>query len=441
MKQTLRKESDLRPSGLEWIEEIPIKWKTRPLKYIMRPSDERLKDHPDFDTALSVSGYRGVELRNVTTNDGQVISEDPGNYRVVRKGQMVVNTMWLNFSGLGVSKHDGFVSPAYQNYFLGDSITASFAHYLLRDKSYVQKYTSLLYGVRPNSLQVKRHDFERLAVLLPPKSDQQKIADFLDEKTAVLDQIVEKRKRQIELLKEKRAALITQAVTKGLDPDAEMIDSGVEWIGEIPGGWKTIKLKDGILNHFGGTWGDDDATDITGAICVRVADFDYDNLRLKEDGFTYRSISKAQLRSKQLLPNDLLMEKSGGGERTPVGRVVLNNLHTTAVNSNFIETVRTAPVLDPKYAVYLNSVMYNKKVTLKSIKQTTGIQNLDIKSYLQEHIPLPSIDEQSTISNYLDSKSQDISELIMKIEQDILLMQEYRTSLISHAVTGKILIT
>ncbi len=430
----------MKNSGVEWIVHIPNDWIFKPLKFVMWASDERVKDHPDFELALSVSGYRGVEPRNVTTNDGQLVSEDNSNYRIVHKGQLVVNTMWLNFKGLGVSALDGYVSPAYQSYYLSNKIESRFAHYLLRSYEYVQKYTSLLYGVRPNSLQVKRHDFERLGVLLPSADQQKRIADFLDEKTAVIDEVEKKKKKQIELLKEKRAALITQAVTKGLDPNVKMKDSGVEWIGEMPEGWDVQRQKDFISTHFGGTWGDGEATEETGTLCVRVADFVYTNLRLKPEGYTFRDVARNHLSSKKLQLGDLLLEKSGGGEKTPVGRIVQFDLNNTAVNSNFIETIRLNDSVDSKYFTYLNRAMYVKGVNKKFIKQTTGIQNLDVKSYFTESIPVPSTSIQKNIAYFLDKKTLEIDRAIKKIQKSIRLIQEYRSSLISHAVTGKIVV-
>jgi len=425
-------------TGLEWIDKIPSGWSLKPLKYFFYIQDTRLKHDPSVDTLLSVSGYDGIVPKNLDGYEGQMPSEDVSEYRIVRKNNLVVNTMWLNYAGLGVSDYEGYVSPAYRAYEIGTEIYPRYAHYLLRSQLYVQKYSSLLYGVRPNSLQVKPYDFDRIEVLIPTTDEQKAISNFLDTKLTLIDSSVAKKKRLIELLQEKRQALITKAVTKGLDPDAKMKDSGVEWIGMVPEKWNIRRLKNLFCSHASGTWGEEENGNEDDVICIRVADFDYDQLRISVGDKTLRNITKSDLYKKRLRKGDLLLEKSGGGEKTIVGRAVLFEFDYLAVCANFIEFHRFNNLINSKYGMYLFAALYHSGVIYKNIKQTTGIQNLDLTGLYSQLVVYPGVEEQNEIVDYLDTKTSELDKIRNLLQKQINRLQEFKSSLIYNAVTGKI---
>lgn len=209
----LDSKTKMKDSGVEWIGEIPEGWGLKKLKHVFKIQDTRLKEDRSVGTLLSVSGYKGVIPKNLEGNEGQMPSEDVSEYRIVRMGQLVVNTMWLNYTGLGVSKYEGYVSPAYRAYEISEDIEPAYAHHLLRSSIYVQKYSSLLYGVRPNSLQVKPYDFDSIEVLMPPKIVQKAIAEKLDIVNDRVDSAIAKTELQIKKLQEYKSALIYNAVT------------------------------------------------------------------------------------------------------------------------------------------------------------------------------------------------------------------------------------
>ena len=140
----------------------------------------------------------------------------------------------MYYAGLGISKFNGYVSPAYRSYVVLRDMQSQYVHYLLRSDTYVKAYTSFLTGVRPNSLQISRDNLMNLPILIPSLVEQRSIAFFLDRETGKIDALVAEQERLIALLKEKRQAVISQAVTKGLDPNVPMKDSGVEWLGKVP---------------------------------------------------------------------------------------------------------------------------------------------------------------------------------------------------------------
>ena len=229
-------------SDVSWLGIIPADWKIKKFRYVFEESPEKISDQVVGDM-LSVSGYRGIEVKQYQDEGRRRTDEELFGYRVVRPGQLVVNTMWLNYAGLGVSEHEGHVSPAYRSYWIDPLMDKRFIHHLMRSGTYVQGYTQLLTGIRPNSLQMGRDDLMGFPVLLPAKSEQTQIARFLDHETARIDALIEEQQRLIELLKEKRQAVISHAVMKGLDPTVPMKDSGVEWLGEVPAHWGVKALR------------------------------------------------------------------------------------------------------------------------------------------------------------------------------------------------------
>ena len=229
-------------SGVEWLGEVPEHWEVKKFRYLFRESPEKI-DSEVVGPMLSVSGYRGIEVKEYDDENRRRLSEELVGYRIVRVGQLVVNSMWLNYAGLGVSAHEGHVSPAYRCYWITKSLAGRFTHHLLRSGIYVQGYTRLLTGIRPNSLQISRDDLMEFPVLVPSPAEQTLIAAFLDLETAKIDGLIREQQRLIELLKEKRQVVISNAVTKGLNPRAPMKPSGIEWLGDVPEHWCVTKMK------------------------------------------------------------------------------------------------------------------------------------------------------------------------------------------------------
>ncbi|MBP7795882.1 MAG: restriction endonuclease subunit S [Elusimicrobiales bacterium] len=213
-------------------------------------------------------------------------------------------------------------------------------------------------------------------------------------------------------------------------------DSGIEWIGKIPKEWDYRRVKSFIDYNVNGVWGDEPTEDTNNIVCVRVADFDMASLGINKGDFTYRNIPESQQRTRLLSKNDILIEKSGGGEKQPVGRSVSVDIDEKAVCSNFIgRIILKNNEAFPRYVEYLFVTLYINGLNQKAIKQTTGIQNLDTDIYFNEFIYLPSLNEQRAIATYLDRKTSQIDDLIAKKERLIELLKEERTAIINQAVT------
>jgi len=212
-------------------------------------------------------------------------------------------------------------------------------------------------------------------------------------------------------------------------------DSGVDWIGEVPAHWLVQRLKHSLVDIRNGVWGDEARGDSDDIICVRVADFDRVDLRVRLENSTIRSVPERERSSRALSRGDLLIEKSGGGETQPVGCVVLYDAAEPAVCSNFVARVRLKPDCVPSFWCYVHSAAFGARVNTKSIKQTSGIQNLDSGAYFDELATFPPRDEQRAIAAFLDRETAKIDALVAEQRLLIDLLQEKRQAVISHAVT------
>ena len=213
-------------------------------------------------------------------------------------------------------------------------------------------------------------------------------------------------------------------------------DSGVDWIGEVPEGWEVNRLKNSIKSCKNGIWGKEPEGNHNDIPCIRVADFDRNNLVVDINDITYRNYSENKQREYLLNVGDLLIEKSGGGEKQLVGFVVSYNHQLPAVYSNFIARMELKKNLAYQgYFKYVHAAMYSVRLNLRSIKQTTGIQNLDTGYYFEEIVPYPLLTEQKNIADFLNQKTAEIDSLIADKKKMVQLLQEMRQAIISEAIT------
>ena len=199
-----------------------------------------------------------------------------------------------------------------------------------------------------------------------------------------------------------------------------------------PAHWQIRRFKDIITSSRSGIWGDEEKGDTNDIVCYRVADFDYSNLCLKFDNITYRNVLPEQANEKLLAEGDLLLEKSGGGEKMPVGRVVLVNSPQRAVCSNFIQALSVNKKQSARFVLYLFHSIYSNRINTLFFNQTTGIQNLKTAHYLAQEIFLPPYSEQEAIATYLDKECEKIGRKIELLERKADAYSRLRRSLINH---------
>ncbi|MGJ1528078.1 restriction endonuclease subunit S [Sphingobacterium spiritivorum] len=433
-------------AGLSWLKEIPENWEVISFKNILKERNE--KNDPIKSTErLSLSIDKGVTLYSEKTTNLDRFKDDFTQYKLAYKNDLVFNSMNMIVGAVGVSKYFGCVSPVYYTYYSQDNnpSASKFYEYLFKCKTIQGVLFSLGKGLiaidrgdgKYNTLRLKisREDLRSLKLPIPEQTEQTAIVRFLDYKTAKINRFIRKKKQLIKLLNEQKAAIINQAVTKGVNPDVKMKDSGIEWLGEIPEHWEKHKLKYLVTKPIAGAWGAEPQNNENDITCVRVADFN--EYEIKTDNLTNRNIDA---KTEQILkPGDLLLEKSGGGEKTPVGRVVLFNQSFKAVTSNFVS--KFSPKIDlvsSEYLLYIFKLINSVRWNFRSLKQTTGIQNIDTYQYMDNWVFIPKVEEQRIIANHIKSEFKILDETISTIRKEIDLVEEYKTALITEAVTGKI---
>lgn len=218
-----------------------------------------------------------------------------------------------------------------------------------------------------------------------------------------------------------------------------MKDSGIEWIGQIPDHWEIVRMKSCIQQRDSGAWGDESNGSDGDAICLRIADFDYSRFRFKDtpiEELTKRHYNQSTIDDLKLQKFDILIEKSGGGEKTPVGRTVVFDKEYLALYANFMDRLRCADFILPTFMQYVFVTFYKNEYTRNYIKQTTGIQNLDLTSMLsEEYVPLPPLSEQKAIADFLDKQCAEIDAVIEQTKATIEEYKALKQSVITEAVT------
>lgn len=213
--------------------------------------------------------------------------------------------------------------------------------------------------------------------------------------------------------------------------------SGIEWLGDIPEHWKVNRLKNITAKSIGGVWGEEPNEDGEDTIVIRVADFDRDKASIIDsEEFTYRAISEHHLLDRKLNKNDILLEKSGGGERQLVGKAVIFDKDFDAVCANFIQKVEIIDRFDKRFVLHILTAIYDGRINFPYVNQTTGIQNLDITAFFNHCVAYPeSKEEQTAIANYLDQKTSKLDRLISNKKTQIKKLKEIRQIEINTAVT------
>lgn len=436
-------------SGIPWLGEVPEHWIIMPIKFSLampitdgpHETPEILSDGIPFISAEAVKN----DKLDFNKKRGYISEED--NARFSRKYSPQKGDIYMVKSGAttgNVAKVEtdevfNIWSPLAVMRPNKNKISTDFLFYAIKS-DYFNTSVQLKWnmGTQQN---IGMGILSNIRVVIPPTDEQTAIAHYLDTKLGEIDALIEKQQTLLEKLAEQRTAVITQAVTKGLNPAAPMKNSGVEWLGDVPAHWGVKRLKNSIAFSKNGIWGDEEKFDENDMYCLRVADFNRTNFTISETNLTIRNINPKDYESRKLKKGDLLLEKSGGGDKQPVGFVVLNTVAKKSVCSNFIAQLKLAENMNAQFWVYFHQFLYALRINVRSIKQSTGIQNLDETLYFNELACYPPFQEQTTIADYLNKETVKIDRLCETVNQTIGRLKEYRTALITQAVTGKIKVT
>lgn len=414
-------------SGVEWIGEIPVGWSIKPFWTLFR----RVKrnDHAEKEL-LSVYRDYGVIPKSSRDDNFNKPSDDLTAYQLVEKNDLVINKMKAWQGSCAVSDFEGIVSPAYFVFLSKSNNFGKFLHYLFRCDLYTSYYYSISKGVRPNQWDLDPETHSRMAVILPPLPEQQAIASFLDRECGKIDTLIAEQERLIALLAEKRQAVISHAVTKGLNPNAPMKDSGIPWIGMVPEGWEVIRLSLLSDRISSGTTPDtDNESFYEGDICW-VTTGELKEAAIKNTTKKVTNLALETFSALQIYPPDTLLLAMYGAT---VGRIAW--LETYATTNQACCALVFSKKIKMKFAFY---TLLAAKKSLLLLSSGGGQPNINQEKVRSFRVPVPSSSEQSKIIEFLDFNVRDLDCLSAKIEEAITLLKERRAALISAAVTGKI---
>ena len=418
----MKRYSEYKESGMAWIGEIPEHWNLKRAKFIFRRLQRPVRENDEIITAFR-NGI--VTLRKNRRTLGFTNSLKEIGYQGLRKDDLVIHAMDGHAGAIGVSDSDGKSSPVYSVCRPIAQDNVYYYAYLLRYMALSGFIESLARGIRERSTNFRFNEFKELDLLSPTVPEQSQIANFLDRKTGQIDELIRIKERQVELLQEQRTTLINQTVTKGLDPNVEMKPSEVEWIGEIPGHWKMINTKYlfRLVTEPAPQNNDYELLSIYTDIGVKP------RKELEERGNRATTTDGYWLVKKgDFIVNKLLAW---------MGAIGLSNYE--GVTSPAYDILRKIRPLNERFYEYLfRCGLYFTEFK----KWSRGIMEVRLRLYFDQfgQIPLvfPPVDEQNKIVNFLDRKTGQIDELITTEQRKIELLKEYRQSLISEVVTGKI---
>jgi len=421
---------EYKDSGVEWLGEVPNHWKTVSISRLF----SRVK-RTGYKEKELLSVYRdyGVIPKSSRDDNNNKPSEDLSPYQLVQSNDLVMNKMKAWQGSIAISECEGIVSPAYfvyqPNKSLFELAHPKYVHYLLRNPIYVTQYLSRSKGIRVNQWDLDPDEFRNIEILLPSKVEQEKIYSFLDHETAKIDKLIEKQQQLIELLKEKRQAVISHAVTKGLNPDVPMKDSGVEWLGEVPEHWSLKSFRYACL-IYRGKFGHRPRNDPS------LYDGDYpfiqtgDVARASKFIETYsQTLNEKGKAVSQLFPSGTLM------------MAIAANIGDTAILGFEAYAPDSVVGFKPYQNLHLEFLRYSFMAALPALEQTSTQStqaNLNIDRIGAVKAVFPSLEEQLDIIDYLDNMLCSYDSIEENANQAIQLLQERRTALISAAVTGKI---
>ena len=429
----------MRNSGIDWIGEIPKKWEVVPFRSYAEMRREKNKGEKTREL-LALSFALGVTLYRDKVYNMDRVKENYEDYQIVHENDLVLSPNDIIKGSAYVSKYHGCISPMYLVFSARDTQTRylPYLSYLLRTREAGRKFFYIARGLIGDILDngkyvtrrmsVSKQDLLSFKVLLPPITEQQRIVNFLDKKCAEIDEMILLQEKIIEELKAYKQSIITEAVTKGLNPNVPMKDSGIEWIGEIPEHWEICKIKNGltinpIQNH--NLKADTEVSYMpmeclrNGVIEKRIAL--YGNLpsltEFSEGDIVMAKVTPCFENGNIAIASDLVNEVGFGTSEIFVFRCHKSTL--------------------PKFAFYYLQSPYIKSRGVSSMTGTGGLKRINPHFFCDSVLLLPSLTEQEEIADYLDKKRYEIDDLITIKQSKIDSLKEYKKSIIYEYVTGK----
>lgn len=419
-------------TDIVWCSQLPSHWTTRRLKTLFQ-----LMKRPPEEGDKIVTAFRDgqVTLRERRREEGFTNALQEIGYQRVLAGDLVIHAMDGFAGAIGVSDADGKSTPVYSVCTPALNADAHYFALLLRHMALSGFVTALAKGVRERSTDFRWSDASVLDLPCPPLSEQREIVSFLDRETAKIDALVEEQRRLIELLKEKRQAVISHAVTKGLDLTVPMKDSGVEWLGGVPAHWSVAPLRYVARVQTGVAKGKDLEGRIARTVpylrVANVQDGHIDLTDVAEIEIAEHDVSRYLLRR-----GDVLMNEGGDFDKLGRGDIWQGQIDP-CVHQNHVFAVRPTGV-SAEWLNLITSSSYAQQYFMTRSKQSTNLASISSRNVMNLPVVLPPPSEQASLVARVGEIVLTLAEMRETAEGAVKLLQERRAALISAAVTGKI---
>jgi type I restriction enzyme S subunit len=420
-------------SGVSWLGDVPEHWEIRRIKYVFEEMDLR-SENGDEDL-LSVSQYTGVTKKSDKVGDGENISNAKTleGYKIVKKGDLVINIMLAWNGSLGISNYDGIASPAYCVYrsLIGGE---KYFGYLFKTKNAQQEFKKQSTGIIDSRLRMYTDSFFDIKTVIPPKPEQTAIDNFLDYKLEKIERFISKKKQLIELLNEQKAAIINQAVTKGLNPNTSMIEIQNHWIDKLPENYSLESFSKNVFLKHGFQFREEHFS-TNGIKVVKIS-------QLSPNGhldLTKASVVPNEYEERfneiRIEEGDILMALTGG----TIGKIIRANPNDEILLQNYRvgNFFPTNKKLSKEFLYWILKSDF-VQAQMSFYVRETGQPNIGKGDFRKILLVIPPTEEQTQIVYFIESETAKIHKTITTIEKEIALVEEYKTALIAEAVTGKI---
>jgi type I restriction enzyme S subunit len=427
----------MKDSRIEFVGEIPLSWNINRNKYLFQSNKELVREEfPQFQL-LSLT-TKGVIKKDINNPDGK-LPESFSTYQSVKKNDIVLCLFDLDVSAVfsGISPYSGMISPAYKIISLSENHNSRYFDYWFRMIGYDRSY--LLYSKSLRNT-INDDNFREIPTVIPLLSEQKKIANYLDTKVSYIDNIIEKTKESIEQYKKLKLSIITETVTKGLNPDVKMKDSGIEWIGQIPEHWEVLPIKNLFKFNKGLSITKEDLTE------DGVSVISYGQIHSKDN--KYYKINPALIRfipyshpqisqNERVKPGDFIFADTSE-DLIGTGNFILND-GMESLYSGY-HTILLKPKNENQIlSRYLSFLFLSESWRAQIRSQVSGIKlfSLTQKIFKSSMLVIPPAVERELIASYLENRLTRIEKLVLIKEDEVQELEQYKKSLIYEVVTGK----
>lgn len=436
----MKKYTTYKPSGIDWIDDIPEHWKTSKVKWITLDHRQGYYSSKSYDD----QGYRVVRITDINDDNSIEINNSPF-YEIEqtdyeRFGLKSGDFLFPRTGGVGRFGIFNSDIPSIYGSFLirfrfSSELNHLFIKYYLSSNIFINEIQKEIHGGVNQNVHVE--NIKDCFIFFPNQlTEQHQIVNFLDEKTEIIDKLISTKERKIELLKEQRTSLINQVITKGLDPNVKMKDSGVEWIGEIPEHWKVSKLKYNGYFFSGFSFDSSDFISEGEIRVIKISNIQNNGISWEDLSFVPSEYYDTYINFR-VVKGDLVFVLTRPIISTGIKICFYDEDYLTLLNQRNSVFRTNDNLLSKRFLYYIVRTSYFFQEFKLQLKETNQ-PNISTEQISNIKIYLPFLLEQQQIIEYLDKKTKEIDDLMSLEQKKIEVLKEYRQSLISEVITGKI---